>query len=421
MYALKSISRLIALTIGSLLLVSPFALAGRQAGQRHHRAEAPFMPLTQIRVYGNRPAPFALAAKSAELIALNSGAVLYADNEHEKMQPASLAKIMTFYLTVEALRQKRITLETEMPVSERAWRLSLNDTVSRMFLQVGHKVSVHDLLYGLMVSSGNDAAVVLSEYLGGSAEAFTQQMNEKARALGLTETHFTNPDGLPAADEYTTAADMIKLGRALLETFPEAVQYTAAKDFTFTTVGPNGRTVTILQRNFNTLLFYDSRVNGIKTGHVEEAGYHLVASAHSGHLDLIAALFGASSMEQRRVETDKLLEWAFQTFTTVKSDWHKAMPDKIRVYEGDVEEVPIAPQGGSSYFTVDQGFEGKLKLVAALDQKPLVAPLAKGTTVGQLTVMIAGKPASWVPIVTLAAVNQGSWLHRQVDALLLKL
>jgi D-alanyl-D-alanine carboxypeptidase (penicillin-binding protein 5/6) len=379
------------------------------------------VPLNQIHVYGSRPAPFALAAKSAELMAVHSGAVLYAYNEHEKMQPASLAKMMTFYLALDALRQKRITLETEMPVSEAAWRLSLNDSVSRMFLQVGNKVPVHDLLYGLMVSSGNDAAVVLSEYLGGSQEAFTEEMNQKAHALGLSETHFTNPDGLPTPGEYTTAADMVKLGRALLETFPESLQYTSAKDFTFTTIGTNGRSVTISQRNFNTLLFYDSRVNGIKTGHVDEAGYHLVASAHSDNLDLISAVFGTSSMESRRVETDKLLEWAFQTFTTVKSDWRKAMPDKLRVYQGDIEEVPIAPEGGSSYFTVDQGLERRLKLLPQLTDKTLVAPLPKGTTVGQLTIEIGGKPASSVPIVTLATVNQGGWFHRAIDSIRMKL
>jgi D-alanyl-D-alanine carboxypeptidase (penicillin-binding protein 5/6) len=272
-----------------------------------------------------------------------------------------------------------------------------------------------------MVSSGNDAAVVLSEYLGGSQDAFTEQMNQKAQAIGLSETHFTNPDGLPTPDEYTTAADMVKLGRALLEHFPEALQYTSAKDFTFTTTGTNGRQVTIQQRNFNTLLFYDSRVNGIKTGHVEEAGYHLVASAHSNNLDLISAVFGTSSMEKRRVETDKLLDWAFRTFTTVESDWRKAMPDKIRVYQGDVDEVSIAPEGGSSYFTVDQGMERKLKLLPELSNKLLVAPVPKGTTVGQLTVEIGGKPASSVPIVTQKTVNQGSWLHRAIDSLRMKI
>ena len=421
MHAFRIIRKSFFCTIVGLLLASAMAMAARHGHGSRKAEPAPHMALNQIRVYGNRPAPFALAAQSAELMAVHSGAVLYAYNEHMKMQPASLAKMMTFYLTLEALRQKRITLETEMPVSEAAWRLSLNDSVSRMFLQVGNKVSVHDLLYGLMVSSGNDAAVVLSEYLGGSQEAFTQQMNEKARALGLNETHFTNPDGLPTPDEYTTAADMVKLGRALLETFPESLQYTSAKDFTFTTIGNNGRTVTISQRNFNTLLFYDSRVNGIKTGHVEEAGYHLVASAHTDNLDLVSAVFGTSSMETRRVETDKLLEWAFRTFTTVQSNWRRAMPDKIRVYKGDIDEVPIAPEGGSSYFTVDQGLERKLKLEPELTDKPLVAPLPKGATVGQLTIVIAGKPASSVPIVTLAAVKQGGWLHRAIDSIRMKL
>lgn len=277
-----------------MLLAAP-ALAARiprHAGRGHVRAgerqPASAVPLDQIRVMGNRPAPFALDARAAELVAIRSGTVLYAYNEHEKMQPASLAKMMTFYLALDALRQKRITLDTQMPISEAAWRLSMNDSVSRMFLQVGERVAVRDLLYGLMVSSGNDAAVVLSEYLGGSQEAFTQAMNKKAQELGLNETHFTNPDGLPTPGEYTTAADMVKLGRAILEAFPEATEYTGAKEFTF---------AKIVQRNFNTLLFYDSRVNGIKTGHVEEAGFHLVASAHAGDLELISAVMGTPSME----------------------------------------------------------------------------------------------------------------------------
>jgi serine-type D-Ala-D-Ala carboxypeptidase (penicillin-binding protein 5/6) len=320
--------------------------------------------------------------------------------------------MMTFYLALEALRQKRISLDTEMPVSETAWRLSLNDSVSRMFLQIGQKVAVRELLYGLMVSSGNDAAVVLSEYLSGSTNAFAEQMNRKASELGLTETHLTNPDGLPTPGEYTTAADMVKLGRALVERFPDSLQYTAAKEFTFDK---------IRQRNFNTLLFYDSRVNGIKTGHVEEAGYHLVASAHADDLELISAVFGTASMEKRRVETDKLIDWAFRTFTTVSPDWHKAMPSKIRVYQGDIDEVPIAPAGGAAYFTVDKGQEKKVTLVADLKKQPLSAPLAKGAPVGQLTVLIAGKRESSVPIVTTAAVKPGGFFHRMADSIRMNL
>jgi len=145
------------------------------------------------------------------LVAARSGTVLYAYNEHEKMQPASLAKIMTFYLTLKSLRDGRMKVMTPITISERAWRLSVDQSVSHMFVDVGQQVTVNDLLYGLMVSSGNDAAVALAEYQAGSAEAFTEQMNQAAQKIGLSETHFANPDGLPVEGEYTTAADMVKL------------------------------------------------------------------------------------------------------------------------------------------------------------------------------------------------------------------
>jgi len=407
------------LVVAALIALSLSASAARLPrhqdrahGHKSQHSPPPIIPLERIHVFGNRPAPFALEARAAELVAMRSGIVLYAYREHERMQPASLAKMMTFYLALEALAQNRITLETEMPVSEAAWRLSLNDSVSRMFLQVGQKVAVRDLLYGLMVSSGNDAAVVLSEYLGGSTTAFADQMNKKARELGLGETHFTNPDGLPTPGEYTTAADMVKLGRATIERFPGALQYTAAKEFTFDK---------IRQRNFNTLLFYDSRVNGLKTGHVEEAGYHLVASARTENLELVAAVFGTRSMEKRRVETDKLLEWAFRSFVTISPDWHKAVPSSIRVYEGDIETVPVAPLGGRAYFTVDKGLENKVTLRAELSKSPLIAPVARGASVGQLTVMIAGKPQSSAPIVTQVAIRRGGFFHNIADSIRMRL
>jgi serine-type D-Ala-D-Ala carboxypeptidase (penicillin-binding protein 5/6) len=420
--------KLIVGALSALLLMQAVAFAAhpvKRAAPHRLRSKAgepaPAVPLNQIHIFDSLPAPFAVAGTAAELVAVHSGTILYAFNEHARTQPASLAKMMTFYLTLQALKEGRIKLDTKMPVSEAAWRLSLNDTVSRMFLQVGQQVPVHDLLYGLMVSSGNDAAVVLSEYLAGSTTAFAEEMNKKAAELGMTDTHFTNPDGLPTPGEYTTAADMVKLGRALLENFPEAIKYTSTKVFTFNTIGPQNRPVTISQRNFNTLLFYDSRVNGIKTGHVEEAGYHLVASAHSDHLDLISAVFGTSSMEARRVETDKLLEWAFQTFVTVNPDWHKAAPAKVRVYKGAATEVAVAPQGGVAYFTVLRGQEGRIKLTAKLASQPLVAPLPKDTPVGELTVMLGDKPLSSVPIVTQTGVKAGSYLHNLADAIRLKL
>jgi D-alanyl-D-alanine carboxypeptidase (penicillin-binding protein 5/6) len=395
--------------------VAPAAGTGEEEespGRHSAKVVVPAVPLDQIRVLGNRPAPFALDAHAAVLLNAQSGEALYAYNEHERMQPASLAKMMTFYLTLQGLREKRLTLETPIPISEAAWRLSLNDSVSRMFLQVGQQVPLKELLYGLMVSSGNDAALALAEYQAGSGDAFAIEMNDEAQKLGLTETHFTNPDGLPTDDEYTTAWDMAHLGRAVITDFPEALEYTSTKEFTFDKIE---------QRNFNTLLFYDSRVDGIKTGHVQEAGYHLVASARTPGLQLVSAVMGTPSMEKRRVETDKLLDWAFRTFVTVSPDWKGAAPAEIRVYQGDIDEVPIAPAGGTPYFTVDQGQEGRVNLTASLVQKPLIAPLKKGTKVGDLSVTVAGKPFSTVALVTQQDVQPGGWIHRKVDALRLRL
>ena len=345
------------------------------------------------------------------LVDAHSGAVLYAFNEHERIQPASLAKIMTFYLTLEALHAGRITLDTEVPISEAAWRLSLNRSVSRMFLQVGQQVKVRDLLYGLVVSSGNDAAVALAEYLGGSADGFAAQMNRTAKKLGLTETHFENPDGLPVEGQYTTAADMVKLARAVITRFPDALTYTSTKEFTFDR---------IRQRNFNTLLFYDSRVNGLKTGHVEEAGFHLVATARVGSTELISALLGAPSAQKRRTETEKLIDWAFRTYDTVEPQWQKAMPATLPVYEGAAPEVAIAP-ASVPYVTVLKGKEASVATAAALQSGYVIAPVSKGARVGELTISVGGQPAATVPVETEAAVGQGGFLKRVADRVRLML
>ena len=317
----KSISKIIAFaSIAIAAAVSTPCYA--RVIHRHPTAakalpEAPAVPLTSIHVLGDRPAPFALDAKAAMMIDADTGTVLYAYNEHQKMQPASLAKIMTFYLSLDAMKNGKLAPATEVTISEKAWRLSMDDTVSRMFLSVGQKVPVNDLLYGLMVSSGNDAAVALAEYIGGSTDAFTVMMNDKAKEIGLQETHFANPDGLPEEGEFTTAADMVALGHSLVRHHPEALTYTSAKEFTFDK---------ITQPSFNRLLLHDPRVNGIKTGHVDEAGYHLVASASSNGMNLLSAVLGAPNEERRMTESEKLIEWAFRTYVSYRPDLKKAVP-----------------------------------------------------------------------------------------------
>lgn len=394
------------LLVVALLAASASAARTRPRGSRAAASQmAPAVPLSDIHIFGDLPAPFALDAKSAMIVDQQTGAVLYSYNEHARMQPASLAKIMTFYLVLDALEQKRITLDTMMPISEQAWRLSMDESVSRMFLGVGQKVAVRDLLFGLMVSSGNDAAVALSEYLGGSPDGFTTQMNAKAAELGLSDTHFTNPDGLPVEGEYTTAADMVKLGSDLLRLHPDALTYTAAKDFTFDR---------IKQPNFNSLLFYDARVDGIKTGHVEEAGYHLVASAKSNGMVLVSAVMGTPSPEKRRVETEKLVDWGFRTFATAKPDAHKVLPATIPVFYGLADAVAIAPAHGT-YVTVGKGEEGKIDVAWNPATRYMSAPVAKGAEVGQLAITRDGKQIDSVPVVTQAAIQRAGFFKRLAD------
>ena len=370
------------------------------AAQPH--ADVAIVPLSSIHVLGDRPAPFALDAKAAMMIDADTGAVLYAYNEHEKMQPASLAKIMTFYLTLDALKAGKISPTTDITISENAWRLSMNDTVSRMFLGVGQKVAVNDLLFGLMVSSGNDAAVALSEYLGGSTDGFTTMMNDKAKEIGLKETHFNNPDGLPAEGEFTTAADMVALAHSLVTHHPEALTYTSAKEFTFDKIS---------QPNFNRLLLHDPRVNGIKTGHVDEAGYHLVASSTSNGMNLLSAVLGAPSETLRMNESEKLIDWAFRTFVSYRPDLKKALPATIPVHDGVAETVAIGPNGNAA-FTLGRGEETRVTVQFEPAVRYVDAPVQPGTQVGDLTVLLAGKPQATIPIVTKAGVERAGFFGR---------
>ncbi len=388
-----------------VMLQTASAGARSRAPKARAQAEAPQPTGKDITVFGGMAAPFFLDAKSALLVDAKTGTQLYAFNEHVPMQPASLSKLMTFYLTLEALQTGRIKLDTPVLISEEAWRLSMDASVSRMFLRVGESVSIQELLYGLMVSSGNDAAVALSEHLSGSQDAFTQKMNEKAKELGLVETHFGNPDGLPVSGQYTTASDMAILARSILDRFPEALAYTGTREYTFQK---------IKQPNFNSLLFHDKRVDGLKTGHVSEAGYHLVATAQEGEMRLVSAVLGAPNAEKRRIESGKLLAWGFRTFGTVSVDWPKDIPETLPVYGGDAGQVPIALMAPLRV-TILKGQEKKIEVTATFPSDYLVAPVAKDAAVGELTVTSEGNVLASVPITAQGAVGPGGFFKRLID------
>lgn len=402
-----TILALIAIVVGALAVSRAHAALHRRATARVE-GTPPAVALSSIHVLGNGPAPFALDARAAMLIDAKTGQVLYSYDEHEKIQPASLAKIMTFLIVLDAVKNGKVSPESMVTISENAWRLSMDQTVSHMFLKVGQQVSVRDLLYGLMVSSGNDAAVALAEYVAGSTDAFTNMMNDKAKALGLDDTHFANPDGLPVEGESTSAADMVKLGRALLMAHPEATQYTSAKDYVFDNIHQN---------NFNSLLFHDSRVNGIKTGHVSEAGYHLVASASSNGTDLISAVLGTPSEEKRRDETEKLLDWAFRTFISYQPDLAAKVPATIPVTGGVVNSVKIGPETTPA-ITLVRGQERHVSVSWAPNARYVYAPFARGTKVGEVEISLNDKLWGSIPIVTEAGVSRAGIFKRIHDRIM---
>ncbi len=404
---LSRLTALILIGIG-MAAVSPAYAARHRRATARVEAAPPAEPLSAIHVLGNGPAPFALDARAAMLIDAKTGDVLYSYHEHEKIQPASLAKIMTFFLVLDAMKNGKVSSDSMVTISVNAWRLSMDQTVSHMFLKVGQQVPLRDLLYGLMVSSGNDAAVALAEYVAGSTDAFTNMMNDKAKALGLEDTHFANPDGLPVEGESTSAADMVKLGRALLIAHPEAIKYTSAKDYVFNNIHQN---------NFNSLLFHDSRVNGIKTGHVSEAGYHLVASAESNGTHLISAVLGTPSEERRRDETEKLLDWAFRTYISYQPDLAAKVPPTMPVTGGAVDGVKIGPETTPA-ITLVRGQERRVSVSWAPNARYIYAPFPKGTKVGEVEISLNDKLWGSIPIVTESAVAEGGIFKRIHDRIM---
>jgi D-alanyl-D-alanine carboxypeptidase (penicillin-binding protein 5/6) len=249
-------------------------------------------------------------AKHALVLEADTGAVLLDKLSDERIPPASMSKVMTAYLVFDYLKQGRAKLEDELPVSEKAWRTQ----GSKMFVQIGSRVKIDDLLRGMIVQSGNDACIVLAEGLAGSTSAFIDQMNEGAKKIGLKNSHFANVDGLPDPDHYMTARDLATLGMRTIKDFPEYFHYYSEKEFTFNTVAANNREVSINQGNRNPLLYKDLGADGLKTGHTDEAGYSLLGSVLRDKRRVIVVLSGLPSMKARAQESERLVEWAVREF-----------------------------------------------------------------------------------------------------------
>ncbi len=315
-------------------------------------------------------------AESAVLMDGLTGQVLYEQNPNLRIPPASFVKVMTLYLVYDAIRAGQMKMDDMVTVSERAWRMQ----GSKMFIKVGDRVKVEDLMKGVAIASGNDSCIALAEHLSGSEETFVSKMNEKAKLLGLNDTQFRNADGMPADGQYITALDMAILSKRYIEDHPESLALHSTVEFEY-----NG----IRQGNRNTLLQKNIGVDGLKTGHVEESGYHLTATAKRDGQRMIAVVMGCDKMNKRAPEAQKLLEYGFKNFSTVEAVKKGATFGPVKVKRGKLKEVPLtAAEEGR--VTVAKGKEN---LISANPQLPqfIVAPIKKGQVVAKVLILNDGK------------------------------
>jgi serine-type D-Ala-D-Ala carboxypeptidase (penicillin-binding protein 5/6) len=352
------------------------------------------------------PAPPAVNARSWILVDHFSARVLAQHNADQRAEPASLTKLMSAYVVFTALSEGRVKLTDLVTISEHAWRTQ----GSRTFVQVGTQVPLDILLKGMIVQSGNDATTALAEHVGGSDAAFAQMMNEYARRLGMNSSHFVNSDGLPSPEHYTTARDVATLSSALIREFPQYYPLFSLREFMWNN---------IRQGNRNTLLGRDPTVDGLKTGHTDSAGFCLASSANRSGMRLVAVVMGSPSEKAREEASTALLNYGYTFFETLRLKAARETVLKPRVYKSASEFAAVGVPY-DVYATVARGQAATLSTSARLSHEPLLAPLAAGQALGELTVADAsGAVIARVPLVTLAAVPQGGLWTRMLDSVAL--
>ena len=347
------------------------------------------------------PAP-TIDAKAHLLVDFHSGQALASHNANERVEPASLTKLMTAYLTFAALGRKFLQPDQAVPVSERAWRAE----GSRMFIEPRRPVTVNELIRGMIVQSGNDACIALAEVIAGSEEAFAQMMNKQARELGMRNTNFMNSTGLPHPQHYSTAHDLLLLAAAIVRDFPDYYPLYSTREFRYNNIS---------QANRNRLLWTDPTVDGMKTGLTENAGYCLIASARRGERRLISVVLGAASDTARAAESQKLLNYGFQAFDTVRLYEGNQSVATLQVWKGGASQVK-AGFARDLYLSLPKGQADRLKAnVESL--QPLLAPIASGQQVGTMKLMLDGKAIRELPVVALENVPLAGIFGRGWDSL----
>ncbi len=341
-------------------------------------------------------------ARQAILVDWDTDTVLFEKNADEPMHPSSMSKLMTAYLLFDALKNGSIKLDDTFPVSEKAWRMG----GSKMFVMIGSKVKVEDLIQGIVVQSGNDACIVVAEGLAGSEEAFVEKMNQKSKELGLKNSHFTNATGWPDPNHMMTARDLAILARRTIADFPQYYHYYSEIDFTY-----NG----IKQGNRNPLLYKDIGADGLKTGHTEEGGYGLTGSAKQGDRRLILVLNGLPTMKSRFEESERIIQWGFREFDNYTLFKKDAPVSDAEVWLGDRATVPLVADADLKV-TLPKKARHSVKVRVKYDG-PIPAPIAKGTKLAKLVIDAQDMPPIEIPLVAGADVGKLGFAGRVFAAL----
>jgi serine-type D-Ala-D-Ala carboxypeptidase (penicillin-binding protein 5/6) len=384
---MNTVPRLIGAVVGAALLIGGLYCQPAAAAKAHPKPKA----TTATAAPATPSAGIDTQAKHALIVEVETGAVLLDRLADEHMPPASMSKIMTAYVVFDMLKQGRASLEDELPVSERAWRLQ----GSKMFVPIGGRIKVDDLLKGIIIQSGNDACLVLAEGLAGSEEAFVELMNRKAKEIGLKDSHFANVDGLPNPDHWMTARDLATLSIRTIKDFPEYYHYYGQVDYEFNN---------IKQGNRNPLLYKGGGADGLKTGHTEEAGYSLTASVKRDDRRIVLVIGGLPSMKARTQESERLIEWAFREFNDYRLFGAGDKVEDAEVWLGADPKVPLTV-AKDVVVTLPRKSRKDMKVTVEYD-RPIPAPISKGQTIGKVIVTAPDVAPAETPLVAAANVDR---------------
>lgn len=359
--------------------------------------------LSSISSWAALPSPPNLEVNAYLLRDVNSGTTIVSDKKDERLEPASLTKIMTAYLAFNALKQGHLKLDQTVPVSDKAWKAE----GSRMFIEPLKPVTVDELLHGVIIQSGNDASIALAEAIAGSEDQFAMMMNQQAKKLGMTATHYMNSTGLPDKEHYTTANDLALMAEALIRDFPaDYSRLYKQKEYTYNK---------IKQLNRNRLLWLDEHVDGVKTGHTQAAGYCLISSALRDKTRLIAIVLGAKNEAMRASESQRLLNYGFQFFESTLVYRQSQAISSIPVYKGATKKV-TATVDNNLYLSLPKGDYARVKATMTSKQ-PLIAPVSAGQAVGKITFSLDGKLIHEQTLVATEAVSPAGFFGRMIDSI----